>query len=214
MFRSCVRLPTVLGALLLILGVSHSETRAQFEVAPISRVYLDGGLLRPVSPDGFTRYWKRGNRIRGGIEWQSPDVFTLRTGLTYSSLLLDRSAVEEDLGGVPADRTFEDFYYVVELAADVLLHAPSPFEKVTPYAVVGIGFQITDVAELPIDREIRREDLAAGAGSGLMIDAGLGIRHRLSPHVDVFAEGLLVGSFTGGNNKAYTPLTVGLAVPL
>jgi hypothetical protein len=140
-------LSVVLGAFLLIVAIPLSEARAQFEVAPISRVYLDGGLLRPVSPDGFTRYWKQGNRIRGGIEWQSPDVFTLRTGLTYSSLLLDRSAVEEDLGSGPADRTFDDFYYVVEFAADVLLHTPSPLEKVTPYAIVGIGLQITALAK-------------------------------------------------------------------
>lgn len=209
-------MPVSLGryapVLLLLLLTGYGTTAAQTDSAGLSHVYVDGGIVRPVSPDGFHSYWEPGNRIRIGVEWETPEVFTLRTGLTYGGLRLDRTRVTDDLGGTPAGRTLEDYYYLAELTADVLLHAPTPIASLTPYAVVGLGVQFSDLAGLPIDRGMMRSDLETEVGASLIIDAGLGLRRPLLRDVEVFAEGLLVGGFTGGNDKAYTPFTVGIAV--
>lgn len=204
---------TLLFALFLI-HLAGGSARAQVDSGRVSNLYVDGGILRPVSPDGFHSLWKTGNRMGVGAEWETPDVFTLRTGVTYNSLLLDRASAERELGELPSGRAFEDFYYLVEGAVDVLLHAPAPAFSVTPYAVVGLGVQVSDVAPLPIDRSVERSDLEAETRASLMIDAGLGLRRSVIEDVDVFSEVLLVGAFTGGNDKAYTSLTLGMAVQL
>lgn len=200
------------GLVLLLIMAGSGTGVAQTDTSGFSHVYLDGGVMRPVSPDGFQRYWNPGNRIRIGVEWQTPRVFTLRAGLTYGGLLLDRDRVAEELDGAPSGRSFDDYYYLAELTADVLLHAPTPVTGLTPYAVVGLGVQLSDLAGLPIDRPMARSDLETEIGASLVLDGGIGLRRRVFDGVDVFAEGLLVGSFTGGNDKAYTPFTFGLAV--
>lgn len=198
-----------LAVVLFILIISTSFVNAQNQ----SRIYINSGFGFPMSPKGFSDYWKTGFNFGAALAVPINPNVDISFNFDYNTFPLDESKVEEEAGGaVEIDGGNASVWTLTSnIKANLVRRGTG---QAIPYFLFGVGYYNINETEVTVSRSIFTAAFDSKGEGGFTLNGGFGVEFNASKNLLIFLDGRYQLIFTEDDNVGYLPVRAGIGFAL